>query len=228
MNADIPKEIVELAEKREKRSIEYEQRYKSGDISALHEFCRLDVFAIKTRWIQEEIQKALMTGNMEVLSGLFATGKRERKNHIAARAQSLIIRDAIDRKAKETGLPKSQPAPATDDAMPGAKTVYDEAYDNMTLTFRDAQKMSPKTLLNHYSKASKYRPDVMIEQTEAGKFVRLGPLLAKVHGESFVGVVEVFYPAEGGDQTIRSIGVFNVPHGDNTIERFKEIFNPTV
>ena len=214
-----PKDILKRAEKREARSLEYEKRYKSGDDTALREFCRVDIFSIKTPWVQKVIEISMMTGNMEPLKNLFPTGKRE-KNIFRERTQDILIKDAVNRTATETGLPKTKPKPGTNE------TVYDAVYNDQTLTFGRAQAMSPKTILNHCSMSKNQSADIMIEHTLGGNILRCGPTMVTMEDKPLIGIFEIFFPADGSESYFNANGVFNIPTGKNKHDMLPKSFNP--
>ena len=213
------KDILERAEKREARSRDHEKRYESGDENALREFCKIDPFAIKTPWVQKAIEKALMTGNLKPLENLFTTGKREKKNPITEKTQDLIIKETVNQVAEETGLPKTKPEFSYD-------SVYETVCLNKILTFSAAQKMSPKTILNHCTMANNQSADIMIEHTMGGDILRCGPTKLTIEGKPIFGIFEIFFPADGGEPYFNANGVFNIPTGKDKYDMLPDSWNP--
>jgi len=194
------KDILGRAEKREIRSQEFEKRYTDGDENALREFCRIDPFAIKTPWVQKAIEICLLTGSMSPLKNLFTTDKiREKKHPITEKTQDLIIREEVNREAKKTGLPKTNPMYSYD-------SVYTKMIEDKILTFDAAKKLGPKTILNHCSTANKGKPvDIMIENFLGGTILRCGPI--RVCGK--IGLYEIFYPTDSSDTFLSINAVSN-------------------
>ena len=214
------KDILERAEKREARSLEYEKKYTDGDENALREFCRIDIFAMKTSWVQKAIEQALMTGNMLPLKNLFTTGKiREKKHSVTGKTQGLIIREAVNREAKETGLPKTNPKYSYD-------SVYTKMIENKILTFDAARKLGPKTILNHCSMAKNKKADIMIENVMGGDVLRCGPTMLSMEGKPIFGIFEIFFPADGREPYFNANGVFNIPYEKNKYDMLPKSWEP--
>ena len=187
------KDILERAEKREQRSQEFKKRYESGDENALREFCRVDPFAIRTPWLQKAVEQCLLAGKLKPLTNLFTTGKREQKHPTTTKQQNLMIANAVQQKAQETGLPRNQPKKDSSTV----DTVYDAVYLDQTLMFEAAQAMSPRTLLNHCMIAKNSEVEVMIEDVMGGKIVSCGPMRVSIQGKSHIGFYEFVFPHDG-------------------------------
>jgi len=215
------KNILDRAKKRETRSREYKNKYQDGDESALREFCQIDPFAIKTPWVQKAVEICLMSGNMDPLKNLFTTGKREKKNRIAEITQNIIIKEAVNHESVEKGLAKNNPDNYSN-------TVYDFVYDEQTLTFGTAQKMSPKTILNHCSMANNQSADIMIEHVMGGDILRCGPTKVTMEGKPIFGIFEIFFPADGSESYFNANGVFNIPTGKDKYDMLPESWNPNL
>jgi len=215
------KNILDRAKKRETRSREYKNKYQDGDESALREFCQIDPFAIKTPWVQKAVEICLMSGNMDPLKNLFTTGKREKKNRIAEITQNIIIKEAVNHASVEKGLAKNNPDNYSN-------TVYDFVYDEQTLTFGTAQKMSPKTILNHCSMANNQSADIMIEHVMGGDILRCGPTKVTMEGKLIFGIFEIFFPADGSESYFNANGVFNIPTGKDKYDMLPESWNPNL
>ena len=219
------KETIEMAEKRERQSREFEKRFNSGDKNALREFCRIDPFAIKTEWFQNAVQKCMFAGDMSPLKNLFTNGKREKKNRFTEMTENLIIKDGVDRIALEKGLPKNIPDPL-DTIERNNNTVYDFIDDNQIFTFGVVQALGAKAIFNRYHKAKKQTPYTMIEQIRGGVILRCGPTEVRADDKSGFGFYEHFYPADGGNMEFSVSLASNIPLGKKIEDVLPKLLPP--
>lgn len=203
---------------REKRSQEHRKRFLNGDESALKEFAQNDPFALDTDWVKDAIQKAMLTGDDDLLKRLFVPGrgKRAGKGRVAMMVENLIILDACQRLMAAEGLQVTETSEK--------ESVFDVVYDRQILTFGKAQDFEPKTIRERYYKALKQEFDVMLEQTPLGRIVRTGPVRVEPDGKPFIGIIERHYPENGGEMTIKFRGVFNIPTGQDVKDQLPAAF----
>jgi len=213
--------ILKRAQERETRSQEHKARFLAGDETALRDFCRTDPFAMQTKWVQDAIQKALFCDNRDILDKLFkAVGKGKGKEGTVTKAiEDLIIKDAVDRAAMETGLPKTQPITYNpDDEIPPPETVFDWLCRRENSPyFPSLRPDAARTLHTRYGKLKNKGPEFMVENVPGGTILRRGPdiiplPLFGLGEETVIGIMEVFIPSDGSEQTINVNAVFNIPY----------------